>query len=96
MAQIEHAYDQIAQEVASQNITEESFARIQVMNEREHFVENLKGQYGLFFEALKHQLIQTEKHCLSHKEINQTPGTATPMFDAPNKTHHTSIYKNLL
>ena len=34
MAQIEHAYDQIAQEVASKNITEESFARIQAMNER--------------------------------------------------------------
>ena len=53
MAQIEHAYDQIAQEVASKNITEESFARIQAMNEREHFLENLKGQYGLFFVALR-------------------------------------------
>ena len=84
MAQIEHAYDQIAQEVASKNITEESFARIQAMNEREHFLENLNGQYGLFFVALKQQLIQTEKHCLSHKEINQRPGTATPMFDTPN------------
>jgi hypothetical protein len=60
MTQIENAYDQIALETASANITAESFARIQAMNEREQLVENLKGQYGLFFVALKQQLIQIE------------------------------------
>lgn len=54
---MEQAYDKIAMEIASANITEESFARISTMNEQEQFVENLAHQYGLFFEALKHQLI---------------------------------------
>lgn len=35
MAQMEQAYDKIAMEVASANITHESFARFQTMNEQE-------------------------------------------------------------
>lgn len=49
MAQMEQAYDTIAMEVASANITAETFARFQTMNEQEQFVENLVHMYGLFF-----------------------------------------------
>ena len=53
MAQMEQAYDVIAMELASANITAESFARYQTMNEQEQYVENLVHQFGMFFEALK-------------------------------------------
>ena len=95
MAQMEQAYDTIAMEVASANITAETFARFQTMNEQEQFVENLVHMYGLFFQALRQQLIQKEKHCLNHEAAN-TPGGVTPMFDQKDNKQHESTYKNLL
>ena len=66
MAQMEESYDKIAMEVASDNITTEYFMRISQMNEQEQYVENLVNFFGLFFEALKQQLVQSQKHCLTH------------------------------
>ena len=67
MSQMEEAYEQIAMKVASNNLTHERLARLQMMNEEEQEVENMVGFYGLFFEALKEQLIQRERHCLTHE-----------------------------
>ena len=53
MSQMEEAYEQIAMKVASNNLTHERLARLQMMNEEEQEVENMVGFYGLFFEALK-------------------------------------------
>jgi len=51
-------------------------------------------QYGLFFVALKAQLVQQEKHCLTHQEKNARPGV-TPMLKK-DQIYHESYYKNLL
>ena len=96
MAEMEQTYDKIAMEVASANITDETFARYQTMSEQEQYAENLGNMYGLFFEALKQQLIQKENHCLNHPSSNQTPGGVTPMFDQQDNVRHVSNYKNLL
>ena len=43
--------------VASHNITAERLERLQMMTEEEQKVENMVGSYGLFFEALREQLV---------------------------------------
>jgi len=40
------------------------------------------GSYGLFFEALKEQLVQKEKHCLTHEAADGAVGT--PMLKRDN------------
>ena len=94
---MEQQYDRISMEVASSNVTAETLARLQKLSETEQFVENLIGMYGLFFEAVKHQLVQKEMHCLTHSAKDQMPGGVTPMFDPASKNiEHLSYYKNLL
>ena len=51
------------------------------------------GSYGLFFVALKDQLVQREKHCLTHDAAGS--GGGTPMLKKDNVSHE-SYYKNLL
>ena len=51
------------------------------------------GSYGLFFVALKDQLVQREKHCLTHEAAGGAGGT--PMLKKDN-VQHESYYKNLL
>lgn len=63
------------------------------MTEEEQKVENMVGSYGLFFEALREQLVQKEKHCLTHQA--DTGGAKTPMLNKDNVQHESS-YKNLL
>jgi len=97
MAQMEEMYDKIAMEVASANMTNENYERLLNITESEQFVENLVRHYGLFFEAVKHQLIQEESHCLSHNSKDQRPGDRTHMFDSRDaRVMHQSSYKNLL
>ena len=94
MSQMEQSYEQIAMKVASSNMTHERLARLHMMTDGEQEVENMVGFYGLFFEALKEQLIQREKHCLTH-EANE--GGGTPMLKQRGQSQeHVSYYKNLL
>ena len=91
---MEQAYERIAMKVASAHLTADRLEQLQMMSEPEQQVENMVGSYGLFFEALKDQLIQKEKHCLTHEAVE---GGGTPMFaSARDRSEHVSYYKNLL